>query len=143
MSIKSVILVFFQIVAMVYLVIWNNPITHGIGLVLQIAGLILGLWGILTIKLGNFNIQPEVKSVELITSGPYRWIRNPMYIAVLLFYIPIITQNFNWLNLLVFILLIVTLLFKINSEEQYLEEQFGTDYLQYKSETKRLIPFLF
>ena len=143
MSKKSTVLVILQLLAMVSLLIFNNPFSLGIGFALQIFGVIIGLWGILSIQIGNFNIQPEVKSNSLITSGPYKWIRNPMYLSVILFYLPIIVENFNLLNLLVFIILIVTLLMKMNSEEQFLEERFGTEYLQYKSKTKRIIPFLF
>ena len=92
---------------------------------------------------GNFNIQPEVKSYSLITAGPYKWIRNPMYMAVILFYVPIVIQNFSLMNVLVFIVLFIAILLKIYSEEQFLEEQFGDKYLKYKRRTKRLILFIY
>ncbi len=143
MSLKSVILVILQIIAMIFLVIANNPIAIGFGLILQIIGVAIGLWGILTMRIGNFNIQPEVKSVTLITSGPYRWIRNPMYAAVILFYFPIVIQNLNWVNSLVLIVLLITLILKIHSEEQLLKERFDEEYLHYKRKTNRIIPFRF
>ena len=143
MSKKSRILVILQIITMIYLIIMNYPITMGIGLALQIIGIAIGIWGILTIRVGNFNIQPEVKSNSLVTKGPYKWVRNPMYTAVILFYLPIVINNFNWINSLVFMVLFITLLLKINSEEQFLKEQFGDVYTEYKKETKRLIPFIY
>ena len=143
MSKKSLILVIIQILTMVYLLIFNNPIAIGFGLILQIVGVAIGLWGILTMRIGNFNIQPEVKSDSLIKSGPYKWIRNPMYLAVILFYIPIVIQNFNWINGSVFIVLLITILLKIYFEEQLLKERFGDKYLEYKRKTKRLIPFIY
>ena len=142
MSIKSAILVILQIATMIYLLMFTNPLSDGFGLVLQITSLALGVWGILTMRIGNFNIQPEVKSTSLVTKGPYKWIRNPMYTAVILFYLPIVILNFNWMNAIVFILLIGVLLMKIKSEELFLEELFGEDYLIYKRKTKRIIPFL-
>ncbi len=143
MSLKSVILVILQIIAMIFLVIANNPIAIGFGLILQIIGVAIGLWGILTMRIGNFNIQPEVKSVTLITSGPYRWIRNPMYLAVILFYATIVVQNFSWMNGIVFIILLITILLKIYSEEEFLDERFGEEYANYKMKSKRIIPFIY
>ncbi len=93
--------------------------------------------------LGNFNIEPEVKSVTLITSGPYKWIRNPMYIGVLFILAPIVIQNFDMLNSLVLIVLLITLLLKIHSEEQLLKERFGEEYTKYKMKSNRLIPFIY
>ena len=142
MSIKSAILVILQIATMIFLLLFTNPLSYGFGLVLQITSLALGVWGILTMRIGNFNIQPEVKSTSLVTKGPYKWIRNPMYTAVILFYLPIVILNFNWMNAIVFILLIGVLLMKIKSEELFLVELFGEDYLIYKRKTKRIIPFL-
>ncbi|NNL15178.1 MAG: isoprenylcysteine carboxylmethyltransferase family protein [Flavobacteriaceae bacterium] len=128
---------------MIYLVITNNPIVNGVGSIFQALGAMVGIWGILTIKIGNFNIQPEVKSNSLITTGPYKWIRNPMYLAVILFFLPIIIQNLNWLNTIVFVVLLVTLFFKVIREEEFLEERFGNAYREYKKRTKRLIPYIF
>lgn len=143
MSIKSGILVILQILAMIYLVIANYAIADGWLVLLQILGAILGLWAILSMKLGNFNIQPEVKSDSLVKTGPYKWIRNPMYAAVLFFYFPIVIHHFSWINAFVFIVLLTILLFKIDSEEEFLEERFGEEYRDYSKSTKRLIPFIY
>ena len=143
MSKKSLIFIIIQISSMVYLLIFNNHFFTGLGLVVQSIGIFIGIWGILIMGIGNFNIQPEVKSNSLIITGPYKWIRNPMYIAVLLFYLPIVLQNFSWLNVLVFISLLIANLLKIYSEEQFLEERFGDYYLEYNRKTKRLIPFIY
>lgn len=143
MSVKSGILVAFQILSMLALIVLNTIFIDGIGLMIQVIGMSIGIWAILTIGIGNFNIQPEVKSDSLITRGPYKWIRNPMYSAVILFFIPIAIQNLNWLNLILIVLLIMTLYLKILSEEKLLKEKFGNQYLHYKSITKRLIPFIF
>ena len=143
MSKKSLILVIFQMITMIYLIMFNSPFAIRFGLMTQIFGIAIGVWGILIMGVGNFNIQPEVKSYSLITAGPYKWIRNPMYMAVFLFYVPIVVQYFRLMNVLVFIVLFIAILLKIYSEEQFLEEQFGDKYLKYKRRTKRLIPFIY
>jgi len=143
MSKYSTILVVVQTITMIYLLIINPQIIVGLGLIIQIFGIALGIWGILIMRVSDFNIQPEVKSSSLITTGPYKWIRNPMYVAVILFYLPIVIKHFKWINSLVFMALLITLLLKIKSEEEFLLERFGKDYSDYKKETKRFIPFIF
>jgi len=143
MSKYSTILVVVQTITMIYLLIINPQIIVGLGLIIQIFGIVLGIWGILIMRVSDFNIQPEVKSSSLITTGPYKWIRNPMYVAVILFYLPIVIKHFKWINSLVFMALLITLLLKIKSEEEFLLERFGKDYSDYKKETKRFIPFIF
>jgi len=143
MSKYSTILVVVQTITMIYLLIINPQIIVGLGLIIQIFGIVLGIWGILIMRVSDFNIQPEVKSSSLITTGPYKWIRNPMYVAVILFYLPIVIKHFKWINSLVFMALLITLLLKIKSEEEFLLERFGKDYFEYKKKTKRFIPFIF
>lgn len=66
-----------------------------------------------------------------------------MYKEVILIFLPTIINNFNLINLLVYVTLIITLLLKIFSEEQFLEQRFGEDYTQYKTGTYRLLPYIF
>ncbi len=60
---------------------WSAP-----ALALLAGAVALGLWTLFHNRPGNFNIRPEPKaSGRLVTGGPYRYLRNPMYSAVLLF----------------------------------------------------------
>lgn len=111
---------------------------------IQLLGFIIALWGVLVMKLGNFNVQPEVKAIaKMVTRGPYKIIRNPMYTGLLIFFGIAVITNFNYLRLFVFLLLSTSLVLKIFMEETFLEERFGKVYLEYKVNTYRLIPFLF
>jgi protein-S-isoprenylcysteine O-methyltransferase Ste14 len=52
---------------------------------LWLSSAVLGLWTLSANHPGNFNIRPEPKVLgHLVTTGPYRWVRHPMYGAVLL-----------------------------------------------------------
>jgi protein-S-isoprenylcysteine O-methyltransferase Ste14 len=49
------------------------------------AGIAVGAWALSANRPGNFNIRPEPREGgRLVTGGPYRWVRHPMYLAVLL-----------------------------------------------------------
>ena len=143
MSKISAFLVMLQLAAMVLLIIFNYQYILGYGLLFQILGIGIGLWAIFTMRPGNFNIQPEVKSDFIVKKGPYKWIRNPMYLAIILFYLPIVFKNSNLINIILSIVLIAVLIIKILMEEEFLKIRFGDEYLTYKSKTKRIIPFLF
>ena len=151
MSNKSKILVFIQFSSFAFFTIAGHLFTQNFWFVFQIFGLIIGLWGVLIMKLGNFNIQPEVKvQAVMVSSGPYKIIRNPMYSGLILFFGVSVFVNFDFdkllfslLRLFIFLLLTIVLLMKIKMEEQFLTDKFGVDYLDFKEKTYRLIPFVY
>ena len=144
MSKKSLALVILQFSCFTFFALNGGLFAKGNLLYLQIIGLAIGLWGILVMKLGNLNIQPEVKpNAEFISNGPYKFIRNPMYTGLLIFFITSVFTNFSYVRLGVLIVLTIVLLMKIFMEEQFLNERFEKEYLDYKKKTYRLIPFIF
>lgn len=144
MTKESKILVFLQFSCLAYLIFFTKFISHGYLLIFQIFGFLLSFWAVLVMKIGKFNIQPELKeNSRLVSNGPYRLIRNPMYTGLILFFGPVAFYRVNILNISVFLLLIVILLLKIRLEERILENHFGEVYLDYKQKTKRLVPYIF
>jgi len=144
MSTESKILVFLQLSCLAYLVFFTKFLSHGYLLFFQLFGFLLCFWAIVVMKVGKFNIQPEVKlNASFISKGPYRVIRNPMYSGLILFFAPGILNSFQLVNFSVFLVLIIILLFKIRLEERFLEIYFGETYLNYKTRTYRLIPYVF
>ena len=151
MSTKSRILVYIQFSCFAFFAFAGNLFITNYWLALQLFGLVLGIWGVLVMKLNNFNIQPEVKSkAVLISKGPYRIIRNPMYAGLLLFFGISVILNFNFNKILfstirfsIFLLLTFVLILKIGMEEKFLKTKFGSNYLTYKKKTYRLIPYIF
>lgn len=105
-------------------------------------GITVGLWAVYEMRRSKLRIQPEVASgAILITTGPYRYIRNPMYFAVL-------SMTFGWLvdrpviwRLSLWLGLIVVLVLKTKFEETLLKSAFA-DYPNYALKTKRLIPLI-
>ncbi len=114
-----------------------------IPLLFKVCGLAIALWGVLAMRIGNFNVQPEVKSEALVTRGPYRILRNPMYTGILLFLIPAAFIPLNIINSILYGGLFTVLVLKTYKEEQLLLTTFGDSYTSYKKNTYRLIPYLF
>lgn len=144
MSKKSLILVIIQFTIFAYFIFSGGIIAKNIWFVIQIFGFIISLWGILAMKIGNFNVQPEVKPTAIFkTNGPYKIIRNPMYTGLILFFGAALISNYSSLHFSAFILLVIVFLKKIALEEMFLSQRFGNTYLEYKKKTYRLIPFIY
>ena len=88
----------------------------------------------------RIRMQPSPNSAtELVTRGPYRWIRHPMYSGQLLFSAALLASNFAWWRVALWFVLLVVLIAKLMLEERMLIAQFP-EYTAYSNETKRLLP---
>ena len=144
MSKRSLILVIIQFSSFAYFLFSGRFMAKNFLFVVQIIGFIISLWGILAMKLGNFNIQPEVKvNAHFVSNGPYRIVRNPMYTGLILFFGAAVISNYSAIHFGVFTILVIVLIEKIKMEEKFLSVKFGDIYLKYKEKTYRLIPVLF
>jgi protein-S-isoprenylcysteine O-methyltransferase Ste14 len=141
---RSYLLVLVQLTLAGYILVTGPLLVAGAwDLALEAAGLILGGWAILTMAPGRFNIIPEVaQRARMVTEGPYRWIRHPMYAALLLITLSLIIHRFSSWRLLSWVLLLLVLRYKWSLEEKLLAERFP-DYAPYKKKTKRLVPFMY
>ena len=79
---------------------------------------------------------------ELVTSGPYRLVRHPIYSGILVASIGTAVA-LSWLWLTALALAGIYFVYAATVEERYLTEQFPDDYPPYKRSTKMLVPFLF
>ena len=103
----------------------------------------LGLWTLFHNRPGNFNIRPEPKaSTRLVSSGPYRHLRNPMYSAVLLFAAAeVLAYGDEW-KILCWVALALVLYAKALLEERALRALFP-GYAAYARRVRRFIPGIF
>lgn len=103
----------------------------------------IGAYAILVMKLGNLHIMPHpVKNAQIVLHGPYRYIRHPMYISVLLTTLVLIAGDFSATKLVIRLILAADLIVKLEYEEKLLVLRFPA-YETYRQQTKRLIPFLY
>jgi len=108
-----------------------------------ILSILLVFWAIATMKKSKLSILPEpALHATLITNGPYRFIRHPMYTAILLGSVGLLIHQFTWLRLAIVIALAIVLVVKLTWEERMLLQKFET-YRDYMQRSKRLLPFIF
>ena len=109
----------------------------------QLIGFALGIYGIYAIGIFNFSAYPTPrKDSKLVANGPYKLIRHPMYLAVLLYCVPIALFHPTTIKTLTAVLLLLVLLIKIRVEERFLNSRYS-DYKEYKKRSWCLVPFLY
>jgi protein-S-isoprenylcysteine O-methyltransferase Ste14 len=113
-------------------------IGHAAGWPTFFLGLLLLLWSARTFSGSGENIRIEKPTNSLVTSGPFRFSRNPIYIGLTLAYIGLsLVFNSYWPLPFLPPVLIIIYYGVIKLEETYLEELFGQDYRDYRSQVRR------
>lgn len=108
---------------------------------LQIAAALLMIWARLTLGLRSFHFSANPTEGGLITGGPYRYIRHPIYTAVLLLVWPGVIANWNIVNALLALLITLGSVIRMISEERLLSQHYP-NYDDYARKTRRVIPFI-
>lgn len=84
------------------------------------------------------NIPTDRPATTIVTTGPYGWSRNPIYIAGCLLFLGIgITFGNGWLLALFMPFFLILNVWVIDREETYLAEKFGEDYIEYQKLVRR------
>jgi len=112
-------------------------------LALEAAGGFLGVWAVLTMRIDRVHVAPDVRpGAELVSHGPYRWIRHPMYLSLLLVGLALAWNAPSPARWGVLALLAINQVVKLTYEETLLVAALP-GYRDYQTRTKRLVPFLF
>jgi protein-S-isoprenylcysteine O-methyltransferase Ste14 len=119
----------------------SDPWLQGIGLALFVLGLALAVWARVYIGRNWGMPMSEKADPELVTTGPYRVIRHPIYSGIILAMIgTAVAVSLYWL--IAVVLLGGYFVYSATREERYLTERFPEAYPRYKKSTKMLIPFI-
>ena len=120
----------------------SGPWLQGIGLAVFLLGLALAIWA--RVYLGRDWGMPMSQKAdpELVTTGPYRRIRHPIYSGIILAMIgTTIAVSLYWLVAVVFVG--AYFVYSAIAEERFMAGRFPDSYPEYKRSTKMLIPFIF
>ena len=115
-------------------------IAHIVGWPLVGGGMLLAGWFFRTMKRADTPIDPREPVSRLVTAGPFRYTRNPAYLAMTMIYGGI-TSLANALPSILFLPAVLLVMRRgvIEREERYLEGKFGEEYLRYKARVRRWI----
>ncbi|MFT3891880.1 MAG: isoprenylcysteine carboxylmethyltransferase family protein [Anaerolineales bacterium] len=118
-----------------------------IGLILYLAGLGFTLWARRTLgKYWGLSSSRSVKLLDdhqLIQSGPYAFVRHPMYSGAWAFMFGLLLLYPTWAILILFISMLAAFSSRAHREEKALEERFGIAWQEYKKRTKMIVPYIY
>ena len=110
------------------------------GIVLTVAGMAFAVWA--RVHLGrNWSSAPMIKQQhELIRTGPYRWVRHPIYSGLLLSAVGTFLVNGKVRGVLGVVLIYVAFVIKSRIEEEFMVRTFGGQYDEYRRTTGAIFP---
>ena len=113
---------------------------RGLGWPLLGGAVALNGWFLKTMRDAQAPIRTDKPVPRLTTTGPFRYTRNPSYLALAVIYAGIgVLRNSLWAMLLLPLVVIVIQREVIGREERYLERAFGEEYLTYKARVRRWV----
>lgn len=115
-------------------------LSRTLGTPLLVGGFLVGLFGFREVRRAGSNVDPYKPVTTIVTGGPYRFTRNPMYLGFTLMYLGI-SALANALSPLLLLPAVLAVMKRgvIEREERYLERKFGDEYLHYKRRVRRWI----
>jgi len=113
-----------------------------IAIALQLMAVALMVWARVTFGRRSFHAAANPTAGGLVTTGPYRIIRHPIYTAACLFGWGSIVVHRSLVSVALGILLLLGALMRMICEEQLVKQKYP-EYVEYAKVTKRMVPFLF
>jgi protein-S-isoprenylcysteine O-methyltransferase Ste14 len=115
-------------------------VARTLGWPLVACGLAVGFLGAREMRRAETNVDPYKPATSVVTGGPFRYTRNPLYLSMTLVYGGI-SALANALLPVLLLPVVLRLMRRgvIEREERYLERKFGDEYIEYKVGTPRWI----
>jgi protein-S-isoprenylcysteine O-methyltransferase Ste14 len=115
--------------------------TYWVAAALVFVGLLVAAWARIHLA-GNWSGTVTLKQDHSLTrTGPYRFVRHPIYTGLLIAILGSAIATGEWRGLVAFALITLSFLRKIAIEERFLTTQFGDAYVRYRAEVPALVPW--
>jgi len=114
-----------------------------VGVLLYLLGMEWVCWAFLTLgkqHSGEVTIQKEH---ELVTAGPYRWLRHPMYLGLIVFPLGVALVFGSWIGIVLPLLSAGVFAWRVRDEEKLMHQEFGERWEAYCRRTWRFIPYVY
>ena len=117
-----------------------HALTAPLGILLALAGVIIFIGSVGKFRTAGTPVPGNQPTTAIVRSGPYRFSRNPIYLAFSLLHLGIaIWINSVWLLATLAAAIALMAVIVIPREEEYLERRFGAEYLDYKKSVRRWV----
>jgi protein-S-isoprenylcysteine O-methyltransferase Ste14 len=133
------------IIALLLHRVWPWPIFHNVAgrwlaMICFIGGLALAFFGRNALQRAGTNINPYRPTTAMVSSGPFRYSRNPLYLALTILFLGFTFLTNTWWGLILLGPVLLVLHWGVVlREERYLEEKFGNDYREYRRRVRRYL----
>ena len=122
----------------------HPSLTGWAGIVIMVGGIALRWWANQTLGAYYTRTLRITQGQRIVQDGPYRVIRHPGYLGIMLMWGGAALATVNWITALIVVVGGVAVFsYRIRSEEAMMAEAFGERYTAYEDRTWRLVPFIF
>src|SRR5262249_54277763 len=120
--------------------IFRASLIRWLGIAVVAVGLAVVLRVVQTLRAAGTNVDPRRPTTAIVTTGLFRFSRNPIYVGLTLMYLGLTLAFNTWWGLVMLVPLLLTMhRGVILREERYLEQTFGEQYRQYRSRVRRYL----
>ena len=121
----------------------HNTVIEYIGMMILVLSLLFAIWARITLGKNWSGAIQKVKGQSLIHSGPYRYIRNPIYTGIVFGFFGTFVSFGTLDSLLGFCIILIAYIAKISKEQKFLIIEFEEEYRVNIKESWALIPYIF
>ncbi|MBK6793726.1 MAG: isoprenylcysteine carboxylmethyltransferase family protein [Anaerolineales bacterium] len=148
-------LILIQIFSLAVVILAPYSDSHSIGVlnagnIVRYTGLLITIPGFVLMQAGEkylakqFSIEVTLqKDHKLIQNGPYKVVRHPRYLGILIFFTGVSLTFRSLLGIFTVLALALVLIWRVFAEEKMMHEEFGKEWEEYQAKTWRLVPYIF